>query len=76
LRRELGIAEPIFAYPYGGRNNMTSQRLELVRQAGYIACLSAYGGANVETIDSFNVLRRGINWEFSDSAFLFECLGL
>ena len=76
LRRELGIEEPLFGYPYGGRRHMTPQRLELVKQAGYRACLSAYGGSNIGRVDRFNVLRRGIHWEFSDGAFLFECLGL
>jgi peptidoglycan/xylan/chitin deacetylase (PgdA/CDA1 family) len=76
LRREVGVAHAIFAYPYGGRQHMTPERLTLVKKAGYAACLSAYGGTNVGTVDSFNVLRRGINWEFSDQSFLFECLGL
>jgi peptidoglycan/xylan/chitin deacetylase (PgdA/CDA1 family) len=76
LAAELGIRDPIFGYPYGGRQHMTAQRLDLVRQAGYSACLSAYGGSNVAHVDRFNVLRRGIHWKFSDRAFLFECLGL
>lgn len=76
LERELGLAEVIFAYPYGGREHMTPERLELVKKAGYSACLSAYGGANVRGVDAFNVLRRGIHWEFSDEAFAVECLGL
>ena len=75
LQRELGVTDPLFAYPYGGRQHMTPQRLELVRQAGYSGCLAAYGGTNVGTVDRYNVLRRGIHWEFSDRAVLFECLG-
>ena len=76
LARELGISEPLFGYPYGGRQHMTPQRLELVKQAGYRACLSAYGGSNIGSVDRYNVLRRGIQWQFSDGAFLYECLGL
>ncbi len=76
LRRELGLERVIFAYPYGGREHMTDARLELVKQAGYTGCLSAYGGANVSQVSRFNVLRRGIHWEFSDRALLLECLGL
>jgi peptidoglycan/xylan/chitin deacetylase (PgdA/CDA1 family) len=76
LRSELGVAEPILAYPYGGRLNMTPQRLQLVREAGYLGCLAAYGGTNVRKVDRFNVLRRGISHEFSDRAFRLECLGL
>ncbi len=75
LRDELDLGELLFAYPYGKRDNMTPERLELVKQAGYKGCLAAYGGSNVRRIDRYNVLRRGIHWEFSDSAFLCECLG-
>jgi peptidoglycan/xylan/chitin deacetylase (PgdA/CDA1 family) len=76
LNRELGIKRAIFSYPFGGRQHMTPDRLEFVKQAGYIGCVSAYGGSNVGKIDRFNVLRRGIHWEFSDAAFLYESLGL
>lgn len=76
LKRELGIDQPVFAYPYGGRRHMTAQRLELVRRAGYVGCLSAYGGCNIDTVDRFNVLRRGIDWTFSDRAFELEMRGI
>lgn len=75
LQREIGRDDLIFAYPYGGRHQMNAQRLELVREVGYVACLSAYGGSNVGRVDGWNVLRRGIHWEFSDRAFLYQCLG-
>jgi peptidoglycan/xylan/chitin deacetylase (PgdA/CDA1 family) len=76
LSRELGLQQIIFSYPYGGRQHITPERLELVKQAGYIGCVSAYGGSNIGKIDRFNVLRRGIHWEFSDASFLYESLGL
>lgn len=76
LREQLDITDPVFAYPYGGRNHMTAERLRCVRDAGYVGCLSAYGGSNIGTVDPFNVVRRGIHWEFTDQAFLLECLGL
>lgn len=76
LRHELGLHEALFAYPYGGLRHMTSGRLELVKQAGYRGCLSAYGGANIGSVDRFNVLRHAIHWEFTDSVLLFKCLGL
>jgi peptidoglycan/xylan/chitin deacetylase (PgdA/CDA1 family) len=76
LRRKLGVDHPIFAYPYGSRANMNPARLDLVRRTGYTACLSAYGGVNKGVIDSFNVLRCGIHWEFSDLAFLCRCEGI
>lgn len=76
LRHQLNLDEVLFAYPYGGRSHMTPQRLELVKQAGYAGCLAAYGGVNIGSVNPFNVLRRGIHWEFSDQSFLFSCLGL
>lgn len=75
LRRELDVQAPILAYPYGGRQHMTPQRLQRVREAGYVGCLSAYGGTNIGGVDPFNVLRRGIHHGFSDRTFLRECLG-
>jgi peptidoglycan/xylan/chitin deacetylase (PgdA/CDA1 family) len=75
LRRELGLGDVILGYPYGGRQHMTAQRLDLVKQAGYVGCLSAYGGSNVGGVDPFDVRRRGIHWEFFDRAFRVECLG-
>lgn len=76
LRGELGIESPMFGYPYGGRQHMTAERLEWVKQAGYVGCLSAYGGANVGRVDRYNILRKGINHAFSDRAFHWDCLGL
>lgn len=76
LQSNLGLDEVLFAYPYGGRGNMTPNRLDLVKEAGYAGCLSAYGGINVGQVDRFNVLRRGIHWEFADNAFLLECMAL
>ncbi len=76
LRRELGLRDVILGYPYGGRQHMTAPRLNLVKQAGYTGCLSAYGGSNVGSVDPFNVLRCGIHWGFFDRAFRYECMGL
>lgn len=76
LVRELHLQDVMFAYPYGGRRHMTPERLELVKQAGYVACLSAYGGTNVRRVDRYNILRRGIHWGFDDAAFLLECQGM
>ncbi|MEO9136837.1 MAG: polysaccharide deacetylase family protein, partial [Casimicrobiaceae bacterium] len=76
LRRRLGLGEVYFAYPFGGRQNMTSQRLELVKKAGYAACFSAYGGTNSDRIERYNIVRGGVDWTFSDRAFRVRCMGL
>jgi methionyl-tRNA formyltransferase/peptidoglycan/xylan/chitin deacetylase (PgdA/CDA1 family) len=69
LSGELGLDQLIFAYPYGGRQNMTPSALELVRAEGYAGCLSAYGGRNDGPIDPFNVRRIGISHNFSEWSF-------
>jgi peptidoglycan/xylan/chitin deacetylase (PgdA/CDA1 family) len=76
IRSRTGAEEVAFAYPYGGKQNMSPERLEIVKEVGYAGCLSAYGGSNVGHVDRFNVLRRGIHWEFSDASFLCAALGL
>jgi peptidoglycan/xylan/chitin deacetylase (PgdA/CDA1 family) len=76
LRNELAIEDVILAYPFGGKANMTSERLELVKQAGYVGCLSAYGGFNRGPVDRYNVLRCGVNWSFSDLAFRCRIAGI
>ena len=69
LKQELDLDRVIFAYPYGGRDDMNPQALELVKQTGYAACLSAYGGVNRNGVDRFNVLRMGVDFRFSPLAF-------
>jgi len=76
LRSRLDLKDVVFAYPFGGRRNMTPQKLTIVKELGYSACLSAYGGVNKNPIDRFNVMRVGIDWSFSDAAFLYRCYGL
>ena len=76
LQMELGLQKVVLAYPYGGRDNMTPARLEFVKQAGYVGCLSAYGGFNTAVVDRFNILRCGVNWTFSDLAFRSRVFGV
>jgi peptidoglycan/xylan/chitin deacetylase (PgdA/CDA1 family)/folate-dependent phosphoribosylglycinamide formyltransferase PurN len=76
LRNELGVKDVILAYPFGGKSNMTPERLDMVKQAGYVGCLSAYGGFNRGTVDRYNVLRCGVNWSFSDLAFRCRIAGI
>jgi len=76
LRRELGAQDVILAYPFGGKANMTAERLKLVKRKGYAGCLSAYGGFNRGSVDRYNVLRCGVNWSFSDLAFRCRIAGV
>jgi peptidoglycan/xylan/chitin deacetylase (PgdA/CDA1 family) len=69
LKRNLGVDEAIFAYPFGGRANMNPAALQLVKEAGYAGCLSAYGGCIRGPVDSYNVVRAGIGYNHSALAF-------
>ena len=64
LQRAVGLQDCIFAYPYGGRGDFNDEWRGRVRQAGYIGCLSAYGGSNRLAIDPFNVVRTGFSHAF------------
>jgi peptidoglycan/xylan/chitin deacetylase (PgdA/CDA1 family) len=63
LLRELKLEKLIFAYPYGGRGNITPEVRRLVVDLGFAACLSAYGGANAR-LDPHDVRRKGIHHDF------------
>jgi peptidoglycan/xylan/chitin deacetylase (PgdA/CDA1 family) len=69
LRSRLGIERPIFAYPFGKRDDITPEGMAMVRELGYRGCLSAYGGANEGPIDPFGVLRIGMACGASRSGF-------
>jgi len=69
LKRNLGLDEVIFAYPFGGRTNMNPAALQLVKEAGYAGCLSAYGGCIAGAIDKYNVERTGIGANHTMLAF-------
>jgi peptidoglycan/xylan/chitin deacetylase (PgdA/CDA1 family) len=60
LQHQLGVKDVMFAYPFGGKRDITAAVREEVRRAGYTACVSAYGGANRGPVDPFNILRVGI----------------
>jgi len=69
LRQRLSSKDVIFAYPYGGRGDFNEHWRVRVQEAGYVGCLSAYGGCNKRAVDPFNVLRVGIGHNFRTWAF-------
>jgi peptidoglycan/xylan/chitin deacetylase (PgdA/CDA1 family) len=69
LKAELGLKEIIFAYPFGQKSDISPEGVRLVREVGYAGCLSAYGGVNHEPVDSFNVLRMGVDYNFGPRRF-------
>ena len=66
LQRELGQPATLFAYPFGGRDNISSVSLNLVREAGFVCCLSCWGGVNSPVADPFHLNRIGIGEWFSE----------
>jgi peptidoglycan/xylan/chitin deacetylase (PgdA/CDA1 family) len=81
-RRELGrqLAAPVelFAYPYGGRQNLAEANRALVKAAGFRCCCSCFGGSNAAGTDPFHLRRVAISpWYASPHQFGFEvALGL
>jgi hypothetical protein len=64
LNEQLGRPVRLFAYPFGGRKNITERSRELVREAGFVCCASCCGGANVPTADPFDLNRITIGQGF------------
>jgi len=57
LHDQLGRPARLFAYPYGGRENISERSRELVREAGFLCCLSCFGGINVLDANPFALNR-------------------
>jgi peptidoglycan/xylan/chitin deacetylase (PgdA/CDA1 family) len=75
LERELGTSVKLFAYPFGGRYNMSPTSLCLVQEAGFECCLGAFGGVNPPVADRFHLNRISINeWFATPHQLGFELL--
>jgi len=61
LHSELGIDCDLFAYPYGGPENINETSLGIVRQAGFGSCFSCHGGIIKPTDNAFEILRMPIS---------------
>jgi peptidoglycan/xylan/chitin deacetylase (PgdA/CDA1 family) len=57
LEARLDGPVPFFAYPYGRESQMTQANRDLVRQAGFRCCPSAFGGIVRTGDDPFRLLR-------------------
>lgn len=68
IRTELGQQEVAIAFPYGRKKHITAQRIATMKELGYTACFSAYGGLNGDDMDLFNIRRIGVNWAFNQAA--------
>jgi methionyl-tRNA formyltransferase len=64
IRMELNQEQVFIAFPYGRKQHITAPRIDMMRNVGYTACFSAYGGLNQPDFDIFNIQRIGVNWAF------------
>jgi peptidoglycan/xylan/chitin deacetylase (PgdA/CDA1 family) len=72
---ELGAEPHLFAYPFGGREHISTRSRNLIREAGFSCCLSCYGGVNASRPDPFELKRIGIaEWFASPNQFGYELL--
>jgi peptidoglycan/xylan/chitin deacetylase (PgdA/CDA1 family) len=65
LEAELGESATLFAYPFGGRQNISQASVDLVREAGFECCVSACGGVNAPLADPFHLNRINVGGWFS-----------
>ncbi|MGI9305293.1 MAG: polysaccharide deacetylase family protein [Gammaproteobacteria bacterium] len=69
LRKQLGLDEIVFAYPFGGETDITARVRELVKELGYVGCFSAHGGYIKGAVDPYDIPRVGISCNFTMAAF-------
>jgi len=75
LDSELGEHSGLFAYPFGGRKNMSAQNQSVVNTLGLRCCLSAYGGTVHIGDDPLRLKRITISdWFLSPYQFGLELL--
>ncbi|HEU4748543.1 MAG TPA: polysaccharide deacetylase family protein [Gemmatimonadaceae bacterium] len=75
LVAETAIPIDLFSYPYGRPHQITEENREIVRNAGFACCPSAYGGTVGKGEDPFRICRTPISpWHISPYQFGFEAL--
>lgn len=73
VEEQIGEPVELFAYPFGGRDNLTEENRQLVRAAGFRCCCSATGGINAAGADPFRLCRIPISpWYTSPHQFGLE----
>jgi peptidoglycan/xylan/chitin deacetylase (PgdA/CDA1 family) len=73
LEMQLGAPVDLFAYPYGGRDNLSEPNRALVRAAGYRCCCSGYGGDVASGTDPLQIRRVPITpWYGPPQRFGFQ----
>ena len=57
LNRQLGKKARAFSFPWGKPADLSEYAVEVAKEAGYYAAVSAYGGANTRGASLFNIRR-------------------
>lgn len=73
LEKELRVPARLFAYPFGGRSDISNASRQLVREVGFECCLSCFGGVNPVKSDPYFLQRISIgDWFTSPHQFAME----
>lgn len=76
LEAILGKPVSLFSYPFGGRRHTRPGVAEIVREAGYAAMFSAYGGYVHGRDDIYNIQRIGASGHFRPLDLIMEVEGI
>ncbi len=75
LEREVGVTARLFAYPFGGREDISDATRALVRDLGFECCAACHGGVNSASADPYRLNRIGIGeWFVTPQQFGLELL--
>jgi peptidoglycan/xylan/chitin deacetylase (PgdA/CDA1 family) len=73
LEEALGADVELFAYPFGGQDNITEFNRQMVKAAGFRCCCSAFGGTVTWRTDPFLLPRVPVTtWHLSPQHFGFD----
>jgi len=64
LYEQMGQPTTLFAYPFGGRDNISERSRALVRKAGFVCCAGCFGGINPGMGPAFDLNRISIGQGF------------
>jgi peptidoglycan/xylan/chitin deacetylase (PgdA/CDA1 family) len=75
LEREAGVTARLFAYPFGGRDDISDAARSMVQDLGFECCASCHGGVNSLNTDPYRLNRIGIaEWFGTPQQFGLEVL--
>lgn len=75
-KQSVGTTVDFMSYPFGKPDNIRSEVVRIIREAGYSALFSAYGGFIGSTTDIYDIPRVGVSGETSPLYLLLEIEGL